>query len=208
MNIVQQSGTKPASKRNAKAAKSSLTLQGQHIIAIYSQFKAEICQTKQRPVTPTEDNIKAANSLGDIVESDDDFKEVLRLIFNDSFLKQKNVRIDLDFVYRKDDGVLDKVDKLRGQAKRPDTPPKPDTKIPMTRVEADQLATLATQRAKKQGHEIHASVTLLEGDEWGVVVQWNTFGFEKPVTFKSPGHFERMFTGISEIWQDEDKKVK
>ena|SRR5579859_644016 len=93
-----------------KAATQQLTLQGQHIIDFYQQFKG-------RKVTLNDENIKAANGLGDTVECDEDFNEVLIAIKNDKFLKDHSVRIDLDFVYRKYDGFLDKVDKMRALAR-------------------------------------------------------------------------------------------
>lgn len=83
-----------------------LTLQGQHIIDLYGSYKG-------RKVTRTEETIKAANNLGDTVASDEDFLEVLKAIDNDKFLKERKVRTDLDFVFRKYDGFLDTVMKDR-----------------------------------------------------------------------------------------------
>ncbi len=47
--------------------------------------------------------------------SDEDFLAVLNAIVNDPFLKHKQVRTDLDFVYRKYDGFLDIVEQARGR---------------------------------------------------------------------------------------------
>jgi hypothetical protein len=86
----------------------ALTLQGQHILELYDGFKG-------RKVARSPETIRAANGLGDVVSSDEDFESVLKAIASDPFLKQKQVRIDLDFVYRKYDGFLDIVDRARGK---------------------------------------------------------------------------------------------
>jgi len=103
--------SKETNKRPKKDATQDLTLQGSHIIEVYEAFK-------KRKITRNAGNVKAANGLGDVVESDQDLNEVLTLMANDKFLKDHSVRIDLDFVYRKYDGFLDRVDKLREQAKK------------------------------------------------------------------------------------------
>jgi hypothetical protein len=139
--------TKPTRTTRGRPA-NTLTLQGQHIMEIYPVLKAEVTGTKRRPVSQTEENVKAANGLGEIVECDEDLKEVLRCIFDDKFLKEKNVRIDLDFVFRKYDGFLDKVDKLQKQASPP--APKPELlEEARQRAQANNKAQLEKILARK-----------------------------------------------------------
>jgi hypothetical protein len=86
----------------------ALTPQGEHILALYDEFKG-------RKVARTASTVKAANDLGETVMRDEDFRDVLKAIANDEFIKRKQVRTDLDFVYRKYDGFLDRVERARGK---------------------------------------------------------------------------------------------
>jgi hypothetical protein len=97
--------------RSRKASTSRdivLTLQGEHILDLYDEFKG-------RKAIRNEATLLAANGLGEVVRSDADFLDVLKAIAYDPFLKQKQVRTDLDFVYRKYDGFLDIVEQARGR---------------------------------------------------------------------------------------------
>jgi hypothetical protein len=85
-----------------------LTLQGEHILDLYDEFKG-------RKAIRNEATLLAANGLGEVVSGDADFQDVLKAIAYDPFLKQKQVRTDLDFVYRKYDGFLDIVEQARGR---------------------------------------------------------------------------------------------
>lgn len=110
----QKPENQPASYRRNTGGKSTrgrrpaeqITLQGQHIIDLYQELR-------KRRITLNDGNIRAANGLADVVESDEDFRDVFRMIQEDQFLNQKNVTRDLDFMYRKYDGYIDKVIKAR-----------------------------------------------------------------------------------------------
>lgn len=128
-------------KRTKKDASQDLTLQGSHIIEVYEAFK-------KRKITRNPDNVKAANGLGDVVDTDQDLNEVLTLMANDKFLKEHGVRIDLDFVYRKYDGFLDRVDKLREQAKKRTNNNRLD--IPNSSIEETDPYVLATMRSAQR----------------------------------------------------------
>lgn len=110
--VQQQSAKVENAKkpRTKKPASQRLTLQGQHIFDLFQAART-------RKVSQTDATIKASNGLGEIVESDDDFTEVHRLMKEDPFLKEKGITVDLDFMYRKWDRYIDKVDQLREAAK-------------------------------------------------------------------------------------------
>lgn len=110
-NTPPASDGKSNNKRTKKDASQDLTLQGSHIIELYEAFK-------KRKITRNPANVKAANGLGDVVANDTDLNEVLTVIANDKYLKEKDVRVDLDFVYRKYDGFFDVVVRLREKAAR------------------------------------------------------------------------------------------
>jgi hypothetical protein len=96
--------------RQARKAATALTLEGQHILDLYQTFKG-------RKVVESDATIKAANALGAVVGQDDDFLAVLAAIQADTFLNERGVRTDLDFVSRKYDGYLDAVERQRRKAR-------------------------------------------------------------------------------------------
>lgn len=102
-------GKHPSSKR--QKAVPQLTLAGQHIIDLYDASKPV-----KRKTMLNHENVSRANGIGEMAESDDDFNEVVRLMRADDFLKQNNVAIDLDFICRKWDRYIAKVDQLREAA--------------------------------------------------------------------------------------------
>jgi hypothetical protein len=109
----QQLESKGAQSQNrpCKASTSRdivLTRLGEHILDLYDDFKG-------RKAVRNEAMLLAANRLGEVVGSDEDFLAVLRAIANDPFLEHKQVRTDLDFVYHKYDGFLDIVEQARGR---------------------------------------------------------------------------------------------
>ena len=85
-----------------------MTLHGQYIIELYQVFKG-------RKVMLTEDTVTAANHLGEFVGRDEDLSEVLKAIAADDFLRKKNVRWDLDYVYHHYDEFFDIVERARGK---------------------------------------------------------------------------------------------
>lgn len=99
-------GGKTTTKKPSGKARYQITLQGQHIIDLYQELR-------KRRITLNDGNIKAANGLADVVDCDEDFRDVFRMIQEDPFLNQKNVKRDLDFMYRKYDGYIDQVVKAR-----------------------------------------------------------------------------------------------
>ncbi len=108
----QASGNSHPKKGTRQPAKSEVvqTLQGQHIIDLYQQFKG-------RKILPTDETVNAANKLGQFVGRDEDLMEVLQAVVDDEFLKKKRVRWDLDYVYRKYDEYFDIIESNR--RKRP-----------------------------------------------------------------------------------------
>jgi hypothetical protein len=112
-NARQANEKERLKKCSRQAAKSEvvLTLQGQHIIDLYQQFKG-------RRILPTDETVNAANKLGEFVEHDENFLEVLQAIADDEFLKKKRVRWDLDYAYRKYDEYLDSVERKRGNEEK------------------------------------------------------------------------------------------
>ena len=116
----------------------ALTLQGQHILDLYDEFKG-------RKATRNPETLKAANGLGDVVRSDEDLQEVLKAIANDSFLKQKQVRTDLDFVYRKYDGFLDIVERARKKTSGNAKPAVQSQSSPLGETDQRQEEDLATE---------------------------------------------------------------
>lgn len=94
------------SVRGGRKSRNQITLHGQHILDLYQEMRG-------RKITQNDVNVRAANGLGDVAENDEDFRDVYRMIMDDPFLNKNNVTRDLDFMYRKYDGFLDKVERFR-----------------------------------------------------------------------------------------------
>jgi len=109
---LDQSTSPPTRETKAKGKRKNggLTLQGQHILDEYQQFKG-------RKSTPGKATIEAANGLVDLIASDEEFLAVLTEIRDDKFLNDHNVARDLDFVYRKYEQYRDIVEQK--QTKKP-----------------------------------------------------------------------------------------
>src|SRR6266487_4869072 len=109
---LDQSTSPPTreTKAKGKSKNGGLTLQGQHILDEYQQFKG-------RKSTPGKATIEAANGLVDLIASDEEFTAVLTEIRDDKFLNDHNVARDLDFVYRKYEQYRDIVEQK--QTKKP-----------------------------------------------------------------------------------------
>jgi hypothetical protein len=103
----------PAPDKPAKGAKtpSGLTKEGQHIRELW-----ETCTKRKLSLTPA--NIKALNGLGEVVESDEDFNDVYKMMKNHGYYKDKKVRIDIDFMFRKFDGWIGEVDEYRREEEK------------------------------------------------------------------------------------------
>ena len=103
----------PAPGKPAKGTKtpSGLSKEGQHIRELW-----ETCTKRKLSLTPA--NIKALNGLGEVVENDEDFFDVYKMMKDYGFYKEKNVRIDIDFMFRKFDGWIGKVDEYRREAEK------------------------------------------------------------------------------------------
>jgi len=109
---LDQSTSPPTreTKAKGKSKNGGLTLQGQHILDEYQQFKG-------RKSNPGKATIEAANGLVDLIASDEEFVAVLTEIRDDKFLNDHNVARDLDFVYRKYEQYRDIVEQK--QTKKP-----------------------------------------------------------------------------------------
>ena len=133
-----------SSKRTMPKSEIALTLHGQHIIELYQVFKC-------RQVMLTEDTVTAANHLGEFVERDEDFSEVLKAIATDDFLRKKKVRWDLDYVYHHYDEFFDIVERNRG--KQPPGATEGETKTDYNAVMSmtdEQRAEYARRQREKQ----------------------------------------------------------
>ncbi len=118
-----------------------LTRPGEHILDLYDGFK-------RRKAIRNEATLLAANRLGEVVGSDEDFLAVLNAIANDQFLKHKQVRTDLDFVYRKYDGFLDIVERARGRQPPGESGGKTDYNAVMGMTDEERAAYKREQQEK------------------------------------------------------------
>jgi len=133
-----------SSKRTTPKSEAVLTLHGLHIIELYQVFKG-------RKAMLTEDTVTAANHLGEFVERDEDFIEVLKAIATDDFIRKKKVRWDLDYVYRHYDEFIDIVERDRG--KQPPGATGDETKTDYNAVMSmtdEQRAEYARRQREKQ----------------------------------------------------------
>ncbi len=144
--------TSPASGGKGKTPKAppvlQLTLQGEHVLSVYETFK-------HRKAPRTDVTIKAANGLGEVIEDDALFTRVLEAVRDDSFLNERGVRTDLDFIYRKYDGYVDILTRPQEPKKTPQQAPTP-TKEPLTPEQQAKLDKLLEKRRSAQPVEMRA----------------------------------------------------
>lgn len=147
-DVPTRSPTRETRKRGT--IKNGLTLQGQHILEEYQKFKG-------RKSTPGKATLAAANGLGDLVASDEEFLAVLTEIRDNKFLNDNNIARDLDFVYRKYEHYRDIVEQKAAKKLNGTSPPR-DTGVrliggkpsdELTEAEIDALPTPFLRKAAR-----------------------------------------------------------
>ena len=109
-------------------------------------------ECKHRKLVRNKENCAAANLLGEVVGTSDNdnarFKGIMEMIANDTWLKEKGIRTDLDYLARKWEGWADKYDK----AQQKTAPPSPSTGKypPYTNEEKKAFMALSTREERQE----------------------------------------------------------
>ena len=194
----EKTATKPTRRKTVSKPEASL-----QAMVILSAWSLIVWGTSDRETPRTKDNLAAAEELARINATENDLRNV-----RDRLLAQKDGFWTSRGVSLKNianNFHLAAQGPLSSQAVASNRPA-PDTSVPMNHDQACQLAADAVKAAKGQGREIQVQAVSLDNGAWGIVVRWNTTGFEKPETFKTRNRWDGVFKEMCGIWQDETKE--